>query len=84
MKDCTDCKFDNILSTGSPPLVCDQGHQRSFDCSVYGASPRRVPINNCHACQEKKQCDCLSYDDIFPVARSVFFLTCKKCGRQVE
>ncbi len=77
MNDCTTCIFDVLLAR------CIQGHLRDFHLEYQkDGHDHRIPLQNCHAWQEKEKCGCLRVyvSSFWPT--SIFNMVCKKCGRK--
>ena len=78
MKGCSNCKWD------AKTINCTQGHFRDWHHNIINPEGDRIPIFDCHAWKEEEKCECYRYRIGMPTILSIFFLTCKKCGRVIE
>ena len=80
MNDCTTCRFESDL------IICLQGHSRLINYDLKNMCQGYIPIQYCHAWQEKERekCECKNYPLGTPPILNLFSLTCKKCRRVYE
>src|SRR4030066_117302 len=73
-RDCTTCVSD------TETLNCKQGHMREWHHELGLEKGKRIPIQNCHAWEEK-ECSCSNIRWSRGVM-DIFDITCRKCGRK--